>query len=64
MRSIFYIEFALGNIGIGLAIGGAIVAGAAIIPICMGFCLSGVAAGIQSWIGNVVAGSLFATLQS
>ena len=53
----------------GVAIVGGIAAGVAVIPIALGFGTAGVvggsiAAGIQSGIGNVVAGSLFAICQS
>ena len=52
--------------GIGLAATGGVVCIAAAAPIIMGFGTAGIvggsfAAGIQSVIGNVVAGSLFAT---
>ena len=53
----------------GVAIVGGIAAGVAVIPIALGFGTAGVvggsiAAGIQSGIGNVVGGSLFAICQS
>ena len=54
---------------VGAGIVGGVVAGAAIIPIALGFGGAGVVAGsaaaaIQSGIGNVVGGSLFAICQS
>ena len=53
--------------GVGIASG--VIAGAALIPVALGFGSAGivggsVAAGIQSGIGNVVAGSLFSVCQS
>ena len=53
----------------GVAIGGAIVSGIALAPIAIGFGSAGIAAGsiaaaIQSGIGNVAAGSAFATMTS
>jgi hypothetical protein len=57
------------KIGIGAAITGGVVAGVALCPIFLGFGTAGVvggsiAAGIQSVIGNVAAGSLFAVCTS
>ena len=57
------------KISIGIGIAGGVVAGAALIPIALGFGTAGVVAGsaaaaIQSGIGNVAAGSLFAICQS
>ena len=54
-------------VGVGIASG--VIAGAALIPVALGFGSAGivgssVAAGIQSSIGNVVAGSLFSACQS
>ena len=54
-------------VGVGIASG--IIAGGALIPVALGFGSAGivggsVAAGIQSGIGNVVAGSLFSVCQS
>ncbi len=56
-------------LGKSLLIGGIVVAVGASIPIILGFGTAGVAAGsvaagIQSTIGNVAAGSLFAITQS
>ena len=53
--------------GKGLAVAGAVVCVISSIPIIMGFSSAGIAGGsaaalIQSGIGNVAAGSLFATL--
>ena len=53
----------------GVAIGGAVVTGVALAPVAIGFGSAGIvagsiAAGIQSLIGNVAAGSLFATMTS
>lgn len=61
--------FGLGTIGAVLGVGGAIVGGAAVIPIALGFGTAGivagsVAAGVQAGIGSVAAGSAFATLTS
>ena len=52
-----------------LVIGGGVIATVALVPILMGFGTAGIiggsaAAAIQSSIGNVVAGSIFATVQS
>lgn len=57
------------NFGKILMIGGGITAGIALAPIVLGFGTGGVVAGsvataIQSTIGNVAAGSLFAACQS
>lgn len=56
-------------IGKFLAIGGAVVAAGAAFPIVIGFGTAGIAAGsiaagIQSAIGNIAAGSLFASMTS
>lgn len=61
--------FGLGTIGSVLAVSGAVVGGAALTPILLGFGATGIvagsaAAGIQSAIGNVAAGSIFAGLTS
>ena len=52
------------KIGIGAAIAGGVIAGAALLLITLGFGTAGIiggsiAAGIQVVIGNVAAGSLF-----
>ncbi len=52
-----------------IVVSGLIIAGAASIPILLGFGSAGViggsaAAGVQSWIGVVSSGSLFAIVQS
>ena len=57
------------KIGIGAAITGGVIAGVALVPITMGFGTAGIvggsiAAGIQSLIGNVAAGSIFAVCTS
>ena len=57
------------NIGTGLLITGGLTLGMSLIPITIGFGTSGIsagstAAGIQSSIGNVSAGSLFSILTS
>jgi len=57
------------KIGIGAAITGGVIAGAALLPITLGFGTAGIvggsiAAGIQAAIGNVAAGSLFAASTS
>ena len=57
------------KVGIGAAITGGVVAGVALCPIFLGFGTAGIvggsiAAGIQSIIGNVAAGSLFAVCTS
>ena len=57
------------KIGIGVAITGGVIGGVALLPICLGFGTAGIvggsiAAGIQSLIGNVAAGSLFAVCTS
>ena len=57
------------KVGIGAAITGGVIAGVALLPITLGFGTSGivagsVAAGIQSVIGNVAAGSVFAVCTS
>ena len=57
------------NIGKGALITGGVIAGIGLLPISLGFgstgiVLGSVAAGIQSGIGNIVAGSTFATLTS
>lgn len=57
------------KVGIGAAITGGVILGAALIPITMGFGTAGivtgsVAAGIQASIGSVVAGSTFAVCTS
>ena len=57
------------KIGIGAAITGGVIAGVALVPITMGFGTAGIiggsiAAGIQSIIGNVAAGSIFAVCTS
>jgi len=59
----------LKKIGIGAAIAGGVIAGAALLPITLGFGTAGIvggsiAAGIQAAIGNVAAGSLFAVCTS
>ena len=57
------------KVGIGAAVAGGVIAGVALIPITLGFGGAGivagsVAAGIQSVIGNVAAGSVFAVCTS
>ena len=57
------------DIGKWLMVGGAVVGGAAFVPIYLGFGVSGIvggsiAAAMQSAIGNVAAGSAFAIAQS
>ena len=57
------------KVGIGAAITGGVIAGVALLPITLGFGTTGivagsVAAGIQSVIGNVAAGSVFAVCTS
>ena len=59
----------LKKIGYGIAITGGVISFGAVIPMAMGFGTVGIAAssaaaGIQSSIGNVAAGSLFAFFQS
>ena len=59
----------LGNIGKGAMITGGVIAGIGLLPITLGFGSTGivagsVAAGVQSMIGNVAAGSVFAGLTS
>ena len=54
----------MNQILIGVGIASAAISGAALIPVALGFGSAGivggsVAAGIQSGIGNVVAGSIF-----
>ena len=53
----------------GIAVGSALLFGASLIPAAIGFGSAGIvggsiAAGIQSGIGNVAAGSLFSVFQS
>ena len=55
--------------GVGVAVAGGVIAGVALLPITLGFGTTGivagsVAAGIQSVIGNVAAGSVFAVCTS
>ena len=57
------------QIGKGAAITGGIIAGVGLVPMALGFGTGGivagsVAAGVQSTIGNVAAGSAFSTLTS
>ena len=57
------------RLGTGLLIAGVVVAGAAALPILIGFGGAGIAAGsiaagIQSSIGSVAAGSIFSIFQS
>lgn len=57
------------KIGLGAAVAGGVIAGAALLPITLGFGTAGIvggsiAAGIQAAIGNVAAGSLFAVCTS
>ena len=57
------------KVGIGAAVTGGVIAGVALLPITLGFGTTGivagsVAAGIQSAIGTVSAGSLFAICTS
>ena len=59
----------LKKIAKGVAIGGAVVTGVALAPVAIGFGSAGIvagsiAAGIQSLIGNVTAGGIFATMTS
>ena len=59
----------LSNIGKGAMITGGVIAGIGLVPIALGFGSTGivagsVAAGVQSMIGNVAAGSAFAGLTS
>ena len=53
----------------GVGLGGAVVSGLALTPVAIGFGSAGIAAGssaafIQSLIGNVTAGGIFATMTS
>ena len=59
----------MNTILIGLGITAGVVTGAALIPVALGFGTTGIvggsiAAGIQSGIGNAVAGSAFSICQS
>ena len=59
----------LNKIGKVALIAGGVITGVALVPIALGFGTAGIvggsiAAGIQSLIGNVAAGSLFATCTS
>lgn len=67
--NIFFNRDTLRKVGIGAAIAGGVIATAGIGAICLGFGAVGigagtVAAGIQAGIGNVAAGSWFATMTS